>query len=148
MVENQLAMAFIAMGSIDKARETIQHARIGARSDERLQAHLTDTEAMVELAAGKPKEALKLADEAIALAERTEHSKALLDALVTRAKALAALKKADEAVATFERAADLAEKTAPPSRRRQILSAWADSLAAVGRHDEAYALARRALEAR
>jgi tetratricopeptide (TPR) repeat protein len=148
MVENQLALAYVAMGSIKRARETIRHARETGGSDERLQSTLVDTEASIELEGGKPERALELADEAISLAERTEHQKALLDALVTRARALAALGRAEEAATTFERAAELAERAGPPSRRRQILSAWADSLAAIGRHDEAYALARRALEAR
>lgn len=148
LVENQLALAYVAMGSIERARETIRHARATGGTDERLQSTLADTEASIELEAGKPERALELADEAIVLAERTGHLKAQLDGFVTRARALAALGRAEDAASTFERAAELAERAAPPSRRRQILSAWADSLAAVGRHDEAYALARRALEAR
>jgi tetratricopeptide (TPR) repeat protein len=102
----------------------------------------------VELAAGNAEAALALADEAIEKSKKTEHNKALLDALVTRAKALSAMNRHEEAVTTFERAGELAEKTGPASRRRQILSAWADTLAALGRHDEAYALARRALASR
>ncbi|MEX2011861.1 MAG: tetratricopeptide repeat protein [Chloroflexota bacterium] len=148
LVENQLALAYVANGNIKKARDIVRHARAGAAGDERLLAGFADTEAVVELADGKPERALELADEAIGLAERTEHRKALLDALVTRARALGALRRAEDAAATFERAAKLAEGSAPASRRREIFSAWADSLAAVGRHDEAYALARRALEAR
>jgi tetratricopeptide (TPR) repeat protein len=148
LVENQLALAYVAMGNVGRARETVRRARTAAGTDERLQSHLADTEASIELADDKPDRALELADEAIALAERCDHSKALLDGLVTRARALGALGKAEEAASTFERASKLAEGSAPPSRRRQIFSAWADSLAAVGRHDEAYALARRALEAR
>lgn len=147
MVENQLAMAYAAAGSVSRARETVRHAR-ETTTDERLLSSLADTEASIELDSGHAEKALGLADEAISLAERTEHQKALLDGLVTRARSLAALGRAEEAAATFERAAELAERAAPASRRRQILSAWADSLAAVGRHDEAYALARRALEAR
>jgi transcriptional regulator with XRE-family HTH domain len=148
LVENQLALAYVAMGSIKRARETIRHARAAGGADERLQSSLVDTEASIELAGGEPARALELADEAISLAERTEHRKALLDGLVTRATALSALGRAEDAATTFEKAAALAEQSAPASRRRQVLSAWADSLAAVGRHDEAYALARRALEAR
>jgi tetratricopeptide (TPR) repeat protein len=148
MVENQLALAYVANGSIKKARDIVRLARAGAAGDEWLLAGVADTEAVIELEGGKAERALELADEAIGLAERTEHRKALLDGLVTRARALSALGRAEDAAATFERAADLAEGSAPASRRREILSAWADSLAAVGRHDEAYALARRALAAR
>jgi tetratricopeptide (TPR) repeat protein len=148
IVEHQLALAYSALGNVDRARDTIRAARVSARGDDRLTSNLADTEATIELEAGDSKRALELADEAIALAEKTEHQKALLDALVTRARALSALGRHDDAAATFERAAELAEHSAPPSRSRQILSAWADSLAALGRHDEAYALARRALASR
>jgi tetratricopeptide (TPR) repeat protein len=148
MVENQLALSYVANGSIKKARDIVRHARAGAAGDDRILAFFADTEAVIELEDGKAERALELADEAIGLAERTDNRKALLDGLVTRARALGALGRAEDAAATFERAADLAEASAPASRRREILSAWADSLAAVGRHDEAYALARRALEAR
>ncbi|HKG56100.1 MAG TPA: helix-turn-helix transcriptional regulator [Candidatus Limnocylindrales bacterium] len=148
LVENQLAQTYAALGNVTRARETITRARLTAASDNRLLANLADTEAGIELAAGDHDRALRLAEEAIALAERTEHQKALLDGLATRARALAALGRNEDAAVAFEKAAALAERTGPASRRRQILSAWADAMAALGRHDEAYALARRALESR
>jgi tetratricopeptide (TPR) repeat protein len=148
LVENELALTYAAMGNLAKARETIAHARAQVRPDVRLGANLADTEATIELESGNGIRALELADEAIALAEETGHNKALLDGLVTRARALSALERHDEAAKTFERAGELAEQTGPASRRREILSAWADTLAALGRHDEAYALARRALASR
>ena len=148
IVEHHLALAYSALGNVERARDTIRGARASARGDDRLTSNLADTEATIELDAGDAKRALELADEAIGLAEKTDHQKALLDALVTRARALSALGRHDDAAASFERAAELAERSAPPSRGRQILSAWADSLAALGRHDEAYALARRALASR
>ena len=148
LVENHLALAYAANGNLAKARSTIRHARDAARSDPRLDALMADTEATIELDAGKADRALDLSEEAIALSKSTEHSKALLDALSTRARALSALGRNEEAAASFEAAAELAERTGPASRRRQILSAWADTLAALGRHDEAYALARRALASR
>ena len=148
IVEHHLALAYSALGNAERARDTIRAARVAARGDDRLTSNLADTEATIELDAGDPKRALELADEAIGLAEKTDHQKALLDALVTRGRALSALGRHDDAAASFERAAELAERSAPPSRSRQILSAWADSLAALGRHDEAYALARRALASR
>ncbi|MFL5680519.1 MAG: helix-turn-helix domain-containing protein [Chloroflexota bacterium] len=145
LVENHLAQTYAALGNVKRARETIGRARAAAASDDRLVSNLADTEAGIELTAGNPERALELADEAISLAERTEHQKALLDGLATRARALSALGRNEDAAAAFEKAAALAEKTGPASRRRQILSAWADAMAALGRHDEAYALARRAL---
>lgn len=149
-LENQLALAYLAAGNAARAGEIVHEARAGAaaRGDERLAAHLADTDAMVALQAGAPDAALELADEAIRLAESSENAKGLLDALTTRARALSALGRNDESAVSFERAAELARDHAPASRRREILSAWADVLAALGRHDEAYALAREALAAR
>jgi tetratricopeptide (TPR) repeat protein len=150
LVENQLALAYLANGNAERARELAQRARdvtVG-RGDDRLAAHLTDTLSAIALETGDPERALGLADEAIRLAERSENRKALLDALVTRARALSALRKGDEAVAAFAQAADLARDVAPPSRLRQILGTWAETLASLGRHDEAYVLAREALGTR
>jgi tetratricopeptide (TPR) repeat protein len=147
-VENHLALAYAANGNLAKARSTIRHARQAASANPRLDAAMADTEASIELDSGKAERALELAEEAIALSQSTENSKALLDALSTRARALSALARNEEAAASFQAAAELAEKSGPASRRRQILSAWADTLAALGRHDEAYALARRALASR
>jgi tetratricopeptide (TPR) repeat protein len=148
LVENQLALAYLAMGSVDRARTTIRRARTNAAGAERLAAFLSDTEAMVELEAGNLDRALTLADEAIELSERSQNQKGMLDALATRARTLSAMGRTDEAASAFERAYELAERTAPASRRREILGAWADALAALGRHDEAFALARRALASR
>ena len=148
LVENQLALAYLAMGSIERARTTIRRARTNAVDAERLAAVLSDTEAMIELEAGNLDRALTLADQAIELSEHSLNQKGLLDALATRARTLSAMGRADDAAAAFERAFDLAERTAPASRRREILGAWADALAALGRHDEAFALARRALASR
>jgi transcriptional regulator with XRE-family HTH domain len=148
LIENHLALAYTAMGNVERARSTIRLARATLTSDDRLTASLIDTEATVELRAGNVERALELADEAIATAEQTSHHKGLLDGLTTRARTLSAMGRDDEAASAFERAYDLAERTAAASRRRDILSAWADSLAALGRHDEAFALARRALASR
>jgi tetratricopeptide (TPR) repeat protein len=145
LVENQLALAYLANGNAERALETVRRARLGVGSDAQLAAHLADTEGIVQLERGDPGEALALADEALALASKGANQKAQLDALITRARALSALGRHDEAAGAFEQAAALADAGAPVSRRREIYSAWADTLAALGRHDEAYALARRAL---
>jgi len=145
LVENQLALAYLANGNADRALQTVRRARTDARADVQLDAHLADTEAMIQLQRGAAPEALALSDDALALADRAGNHKARLDALTTRARALSELGRHEDAAATFSQAAELAETAAPPSRRREIYSAWADTLASLGRHDEAYALARRAL---
>ncbi|MEK6720015.1 MAG: helix-turn-helix transcriptional regulator [Chloroflexota bacterium] len=145
-VENELAMTYLAAGNATKAGELAAKARstAEARGDVRLASHVIDTQAVIALSTGDADMALRLADEAQAMAQRAGHAAVILDASVTRARALAALGRHDEAAAAFAGAARAAEH-APPSRRRAILTSWAESLAALGRHDEAFALARQAL---
>ncbi len=148
--ENHLALAYLASGNTTLAGEMARRARGSAiaRADGRIAAHFADTEAQVALARSDAPKALELADEAIGLAEANEVPTALLDALVTRARALLALGRDSDGIETFERAASIARKSAPQSRVRQVLSAWADALADAGRTDEAYAIAREALASR
>lgn len=145
LVENHLALAYLANGSADRALTTVRDARTGAGADPILRSHLADTEATILLEMGDADQALALSDEAIDLARSSGNAKGLIDALTTRARALAARGDHEAAAAAFERAAQAAEPAVPAIRRREIYSAWADTLAALGRHGEAYALARKAL---
>lgn len=147
-LENDLALAYLANGNLTRAADLAHEARRGAmqRQDLHLAAHLADTEAMIAAGSGDHEAAVELATEAIELADQATNDKALLLALITRARAHAALGHHAEAAADFESAAARAEHL--PARRREILSAWADSLAALGQHDRAFALAREALDQR
>jgi len=146
-LENQLALAYLATGATERAADLAHTARLAAtsRHDDVLAAHLAETEAQIALGSNDPEAAVALADEAIAHAERAHTEKARLSAMVTRARANAALGNHAAAAADFEAAAGEAQL---PQRRREILSAWADSLAALGQHDRAFALAREALDQR
>jgi tetratricopeptide (TPR) repeat protein len=148
-IANHLALAHLDNGSTKRAREMVRLGREVTQrlGDERLLAHLADTEARVALAAGDAQAAMGFVDEAIELAERTGNRKALLDALVTRATVLIKLNRGEEAIALYEQAADLARSVGPAARRREVLGAWADTLATLGRHDQAYELMREALTA-
>ena len=147
-LENQLALAYLAAGSINRAADLAHTARLSAasRGDEALAAHLAETEAQIALEGGDPEAAVALADEAIDLGSTAGSERARLGALVTRARAQARLGRHEHAANDFETAAGQAAPGAPI--RREILSAWADSLAALGQHDRAFALAREALEQR
>lgn len=147
-LENQLALAYLATGATERAADFAHTARLAAtaRHDDVLAAHLAETEAQIALGSNDPEAAVALADEAIAHAERAHTDKARLSAMVTRARANAALGNHTAAAADFESAASAALHL--PQRRREILSAWADSLAALGQHDRAFALAREALDQR
>lgn len=147
MLENNLALAYLAIGSITRAAELVAEAQtIGRRhDDDRLLAHLADTEAQVALASGHPELAVALAETAIERADRAGGAKAAVDAWTTLARARLELGRTDEAFEAFAHAADLARTHAPAPRLREVLRGWADALAASGRHAEAYALAREAL---
>jgi len=150
LIENQLALAYLAGGSMDRATDLAHAARASAtdRGDATLESYVADTQARIALATSDPEAALELAGEALALAHRSGADKATVDALVTRAQALSALGRHEEAAEDFERAANSLKPGQRSARRREILSAWADALAALGHHDRAFALAREALEER
>ena len=147
MLENNLALAYLAIGSHTRAAELVAEAQsIGQRhDDDRLLAHLADTEAQVALASGDADRAVVLAETAIRRAERAGGAKAAVDGWTTLARARLELGQTDAAFEAFAHAADLARAHAPAPRLREVLRAWADGLAATGRHAEAYALAREAL---
>ncbi len=147
MLENNLALAYLSIGSTDRAAELVAEAQaIGLRHrDDRLLAHLADTEAQVALAAGQPERAIDLAVGAIERAGRAGATKAAIDGWTTLARARSASGQVDPALDAFARAAELARADAPVPRLREVLKVWADALAAAGRHAEAYALAREAL---
>jgi transcriptional regulator with XRE-family HTH domain len=149
-LENQLALAYLAAGNVGRARALAGEARSAAlaRGDERTAASLTDTQAEIALASKDPDEALRLTEVALEMAGRTGHSKAVLDAQVTRARALSALARHEEASDCYREAADLARAGAAPARTREVLTAWADALAELGRASEAFAVAREALHLR
>ena len=66
-IANLLALAYLEAGSHGQARETARLGRTIAdqAGDERLLAHITDTQARIELASDEPAEAGRLADEAM-----------------------------------------------------------------------------------
>jgi tetratricopeptide (TPR) repeat protein len=147
-IANSLALAYLQTESADRARDMARLARETAErlGDDRLLANLADTEARIALAGGNVVDAERLTDEAIRLSESTGNRKALLDALVTKARTLVEASRGDEAIALFERAAEIARSVGPSARRREVLGAWADALAGMGRHNQAYELMREALQ--
>ena len=81
VLENNLAVAYLAIGSTDRAAQLVAEAQtIGRRHhDDRLLAHLADTEAQVALATGDAPRAIALAEVAIERAEAVGGSKAAVD---------------------------------------------------------------------
>lgn len=147
-IENELAVTFLRLGNLGRARELAESARANAHQagDAALVAAVIDTLAGIALAAGDNGEALRLADEVLAEGRPDVSAATRMSSLMVRARALSALGRPDDALPSWEAAA--AEAAASPSaaRRRDVYGAWAESLATDGRHAEAYEVMRRALE--
>ena len=115
--------------------------------DHRWLAHVTETEGQIALAAGSIPDALKLATEALRLAEEADDKKAKLAGLLLQARAQRASEDLTAAATTLEKASLLAEEYGRRAQHQQILGEWSDVMASVGDMAQAYALSRRALDA-
>jgi transcriptional regulator with XRE-family HTH domain len=146
-IENDLALAFLATGQVERARELAADARrqIEETGDERWMAAVVDTEAQVALADGDVQRALELAERARAYADRSGNEFNGLMAMLTEARALRRADRGVEAEARFAEAARIARASRAPNRLREVLREWADLRAAAGDHRGAYELTSEAL---
>lgn len=146
-IENDLALAYLATGQVERARELATDARrqIEDAGDERWMASVVDTEAQVALAAGDVDEALRLAQAAREHADRSGNAFAGLMAMLTEARTLRQVGRTDEAEARFGEAAKIARESRAPNRLREVLREWADLRAEAGDHRGAYELTNEAL---
>lgn len=146
-VENEMALAHLGTGNVDRAAELAAsaHARFAALADERLLAHVVDTEAQIAAARAQWSEALRLAGDSVSLARRAGNMDAEATALLTAARAHVAMADSESAERAFAAAAELARPLRRPGLLRRILTAWADFRATAGDHERAFALTREAL---
>ena len=146
-IENDLALAYLATGQIERARDLAADARrqIEATGDERWLAAVIDTEAQVALAAGDIDGALRLVAVARETAERGGNQYVGLVAMITEARALRRADRDEEAETRFADAARMARESRVPNRLREVLREWADLRADRGDHRGAYELSSEAL---
>lgn len=146
-IENDLALAYLATGQVERAWELVRDARsqIEATGDERWLAAVTDTEAQIALATGDTDAALRLAGTAHELAARSGNDLARLQAVLTEARALRRIGRLDDAQRRFTEAAETARASRVPNRLREVLREWADLRAESGDHRGAYELSSEAL---
>jgi len=146
-IENDLALAYLAVGQVDRARELVSDARrqIEETGDPRWMAAVVDTEAQVALASGDVDAALQLAGTARDFASRSGNEFGGLMAMLTEARALRRAGRAEEAERRFGEAAAVARASRVPARLREVLREWADLRAEVGDHRGAYELTSEAL---
>jgi transcriptional regulator with XRE-family HTH domain len=147
ILENELALIFLAMGNLRDARRHVAEARRGLSALHRdfLLAHVAETEAQISLAGGDTQRAFEQAVAAVELARAAGNQKAEVSALLTEARAHRAAGDAARAVDVLAGAADIA-RSGPTPRLREILTQWSELLAESGDHKGAYALSREALE--
>jgi tetratricopeptide (TPR) repeat protein len=146
-IENDLALAYLATGQLERARELVADARrqIEETGDERWMAAVVDTEAQVALADGDVDQALRLASEARGYASRSGNEFGGLMAMLTEARALRGAGREEVAEERFSEAAAAARESKAPNRLREVLREWADLRAGVGDHRGAYELTSEAL---
>jgi tetratricopeptide (TPR) repeat protein len=146
-IENELALTYVGLGNLEAAEKHAQAARSGMERERdvfRL-ANLGDTDARISLARGDFELAGRQAEAAAEMAVELGNQKALIDALLTMARAARRQGDSPRAFATLERAAEAAENE-PAARLKLVLSEWSELAAETGDHATAYQLSRRALD--
>jgi len=146
-IENDLAMAFLATGNLERARALAAEAHqfFEHSSDDRNLAAVLETESQIELAAGSSEVALGLARRSAELAHESGYTRAELAARIAESRALRATGDLAGAEVCFTDAAALARQSGTPARIREVLREWADLRATSGDHRGAYDLTREAL---
>ncbi len=147
-MENELALVHLATGSIERAREHALLAGDGLTrlGDERMRAHVLESQAQIELAAGDLERAATLAAEAATLADRTGNRSAAIFAGLTLARTRRRMGQLDEATRLLGEAAAKAREYDRPSQLRDVLTEWAEVLAEAGDLAGAYERSREALQ--
>ena len=147
-IENELALVYLAIGSLDAARTHAAQAReyFTRRDDTRWLAHVTETDGQIALAAGSPKEAIALATESLRLASESGNRKAEISSGLSLARAQRAAGDLDAAAVTLEDAVGVAEGYGRRGQLQTLLGEWSDVMAARGDMAQAYALSRRAVD--
>jgi tetratricopeptide (TPR) repeat protein len=146
-IENDLALAYLAMGNVARARELAAEARreFEGAGDDRYLSAVLDTEAQVALASGDGGQALGLARRAVVLAKQSGNHGAQLAAMLTEARALRSSGDVAEAEERYGEAAAMARDGHVASRLREVLREWAGLRAEGGDHRGAYELTNEAL---
>jgi transcriptional regulator with XRE-family HTH domain len=146
-LENNLALAHLRLGQLGRARKYVADARSQATelNDQRLLAHVAESEAQIAIAADDLARAAALLDEAQQLALASDNRAGLLGIALTRARLNRRQRGAEAALDSYATAAKLAQSEAPPSKRREILREFADVALEAGQQERAIALYREGL---
>jgi len=135
------------LGNLAKADEfaTRAHDHFTEQGDERMLAHVIETEAQIEAARENWSSSLEKGREAVALAEKTGNSKATVSAMLSVARDQTHQGDTEAAAKMYEDAAKIARELGKPGLLRNVLGDWAEFMAESGDHKAAYSLTREAL---
>jgi tetratricopeptide (TPR) repeat protein len=147
MLDNELALTLLALGSLDRARAhaTAAHVRMAALGNETRLAHVIETEAQVALAADDLDAAGRLATDALTVADATGNHKAAISALLTRGRVARRRGDAPAAIVALEAAAQAARTHDRAAQLRDALVELSEVVAGEGDTARAYQLVREAL---
>ncbi len=146
-IENDLALAYVASGNIQRARGLAEQAHRAAEEagDDRLLSAILETEAQIAAAAGDRPGAQALADRSAELARASGNRLALMASVLTGARMLRDGNEVARAEERYAEAAAIARDGGSTGRLREVLREWADLRADRGDHRGAYELSREAL---
>ncbi|HEY5488174.1 MAG TPA: helix-turn-helix transcriptional regulator [Candidatus Limnocylindrales bacterium] len=146
-LENDLALSYLALGNASRADDLAGSSRrtFERLGDERALAHVIETQARIALAGGAFDQAARQATAALGLAEGSKNPNAIVQALLTRARARTGMGDMAGALVDNEQAGQVARQSGTPTLLRQALGQWADALALSGDHERAFTLMREAL---
>lgn len=146
-LHNSLALTHLELGNGSRARRFAATARREAEElkDQRLLAHVFETEARIALHEGDIPRCLERAGGTLQLARAIGHPHAEASGLLTRARAHRAAGDGPAAEADYAEAATLLRRVGPRSRLREALRDWAALLVESKRHEEAVALLTEAV---
>ena len=147
LLENELALSHMKLGNLARADEfaTRAHSHFTEQGDERMLAHVIETEAQIEAARDNWSGSLTKGREAVALADKTGNRKATVSAMLSVARAQTHQGDTAAAGRTYEDAAKIARELGKPGLLRNVLGDWAEFMAESGDHKAAYTLTREAL---
>lgn len=146
-LHNHLALTYLNLGNLTRAADYAHQAATEAKrmGDVRSEAGIAETRAKIALAEGRHSAALELAGEALRLGADGAAPDAMLEALITTARAHGAQGEAEAAVTAFEQAAEQVRNGPSAARRREVLAEYAEFLMAAGDEKRALQLYREAV---
>ncbi len=147
VLDNELALTHLALGSLAKARShaTAAHARMETIGNQARLANVLETEAQIALASDDLAGAEHLAAAAIEAGGTTGNHKAVISATITRGRIARRRGDVASAMADLEQAIAAAREIGRSAQLRDCLVELSDLVAEQGDTKRAYELAREAL---